>query len=89
MWKKKFILLVLMLLCAFLFCVCGKKEKNQYIVPKWEDAYKEIVRNMESYLADPYILRQETDRVNSDICMPGDKCLLQLRRQPPVLLAKV
>ena len=66
MWKKKFILPVHMLLCVILFCVCGKEEESQYIVPEWEDAYKEIVRNMESYLADPYVLRQELKQVNSD-----------------------
>ncbi len=48
---------------------CGKKGENQYAVPEWEDAYKEIVRNMESYLADPYIFRQEPDRADSDICI--------------------
>ena len=69
MWKKKFILLVNMLLCVTLFCACGKGEENQYIVTEWEDAYKEIVRNMESYLADPYILRQEFDQADSDICI--------------------
>ena len=69
MWKKKFILLVNMLLCVTLFCACGKGEENQYIVTEWEDAYKEIVRNMESYLADPYILRQEIDQADSDICI--------------------
>ena len=69
MWKKKFILLVHMLLCVTLLGACGKEEESQYIVPEWEDAYKEIVRNMESYLADPYILRQELDRADSDICI--------------------
>ena len=66
MWKKKFILLVPMLLCVTLFCACGEEAENQYIVPEWEDAYKEIVCNMESYLADPYVLRQELKQVNSD-----------------------
>lgn len=66
-FKKKFILLANMLLCATLFCACEKgganpKDSNE----KWEDAYKEIVRNMESYLADPYIFRYGTDWVNSD-----------------------
>ena len=69
MWKKKFIVLVNMLLCVTLFCACGKGEENQYIVTEWADAYKEIVRNMESYLADPYILRQEIDQADSDICI--------------------
>ena len=69
MWKKKFILLFPMLLCVILFCACGEEAENQYIVPEWEDAYKEIVCNMESYLADPYILRQELDRADSDICI--------------------
>lgn len=74
MSKKKFILLFPMLLCVTLFCACGKEEENQHIVPEWEDAYKEIVCNMESYLADPYILRQELDRADSDICI-GYVCL--------------
>lgn len=69
MLKKKFILLVNMLLCVTLFCACRKEEKNLYIALEWEDAYKEIVRNMESYLADPYILRQESGWVNSDFCI--------------------
>ena len=69
MWKKKFILLVHMLLCVTLLGACGKEEESQYIVPEWEDAYKEIVRNMESYLADPYVLRQELKQVNSDSCI--------------------
>lgn len=69
MSKKKFILLVHMLLCVILPGACGKEEESQYIAPEWEDAYKEIVRNMESYLADPYILRQELDRADSDICI--------------------
>ena len=69
MWKKKFILLVHMLLCVTLLGACGKEEESQYIAPEGEDAYKEIVRNMESYLADPYILRQELDRADSDICI--------------------
>lgn len=58
-----------MLLCVTLFCSCGKEKENQYIVPEWEDVYKEIIRNMESYLADPYIFRQEPDWANSDICI--------------------
>ena len=66
MWKKKIILLFPMLLCVTLFCACGEEAENQYIVPEWEDAYKEIVCNMESYLADPYVLRQELKQVNSD-----------------------
>lgn len=69
MLKKKFILLVNMLLCVTLFCACRKEEKNLYIALEWEDAYKEIVRNMESYLADPYIFRQESGWVNSDFCI--------------------
>lgn len=69
MWKKKFILMIPMLLCVTLFCSCGKEKENQYIVPEWEDVYKEIIRNMESYLADPYIFRQEPDWANSDICI--------------------
>ena len=69
MWKKKFILMIPMLLCVTLFCLCGKEKENQYIVPEWEDVYKEIIRNMESYLADPYILRQEIDQADSDICI--------------------
>lgn len=69
MWKKKFIVLVSMLLYVTLFCACGKGEENQYIVTEWENAYKEIVRNMESYLADPYILRQEIDQADSDTCI--------------------
>ena len=36
---------------------------------KWKDAYKENILNMESYLAVPYIFRQEPDRVNSDFCI--------------------
>ena len=48
MRKKKFILLVPMLLCVIMLGACGKERENQYIVPEWEDAYKEIVRNMES-----------------------------------------
>ena len=35
----------------------------------WEDAYKEVVRNMESYLADPYISRQESHWVNGNSCV--------------------
>lgn len=69
MWNKKIILLFPMLLCVTLFCACGEEAENQYIVPEWEEAYKEIVCNMESYLADPYILRQEFDRADSDICI--------------------
>ncbi len=69
MWKKKFVLLVHMLLCVTLLGACGKEEESQYIVPEWEDAYKAIVRNMESYLADPYVLRQELKQVNSDSCI--------------------
>ena len=68
--KKKVILMVKVMLCAALFCACGKEESNQRDSNEnWEDAYKEIVRNMESYLADPYIFRQEPDRVNSDSCI--------------------
>ena len=68
--KKKVILMANVMLCAALFCACGKDESNQRDSnEKWEDAYKEIVRNMESYLADPYIFRQESDRVNSDSCI--------------------
>lgn len=60
--KKKVILMVNVMLCAALFCACGKEESNQRDSNEnWEDAYKEIVRNMESYLADPYIFRQEPD----------------------------
>ena len=44
MWKKKIILLFPMLLCVTLFCACGEEAESQYIVPEWEDAYKEIVR---------------------------------------------
>ena len=69
MWNKKIILLFPMLLCVTLFCACGEEAENQYIVPEWEEAYKEIVCNMESYLADPYILRHELDRADSDICI--------------------
>ena len=69
MRKKKFILLVPMLLCVIMLGACGKERENQYIVPEWEDAYKEIVRNMESYLTDPYALRQELDQANSDSCI--------------------
>lgn len=69
MSKKNFLLLVNMLLCVILLGACGKEEENPYIVPEWEDAYKEIVRNMESYLADPYIFRQELNQVNSDSCI--------------------
>lgn len=69
MWNKKIILLFPMLLCVTLFCACGEEAENQYIVPEWEEVYKEIVCNMESYLADPYILRQEFDRADSDICI--------------------
>ena len=68
--KKKVILMVNVMLCAALFCACGKEESNQRDSNEnWEDAYKEIVRNMESYLADPYIFRQEPDWVNSDSCI--------------------
>ena len=68
--KKKVILMANVMLCAALFCACGKEESNQRDSnEKWEDAYKEIVRNMESYLAEPYIFRQESDRVNSDSCI--------------------
>lgn len=68
--KKKVILMVNVMLCAALFCACGKEESNQRDSNEnWEDAYKEIVCNMESYLADPYIFRQEPDWVNSDSCI--------------------
>ena len=68
--KKKVILMVNVMLCAALFCACGKEESNQRDSNEnWEDDYKEIVRNMESYLADPYIFRQEPDRINSDSCI--------------------
>ena len=68
--RKKVILMANVMLCAVLFCACGKEESNQRDSNEnWEDAYKEIVRNMESYLADPYIFRQEPDRVNSDSCI--------------------
>lgn len=67
--KKNFLLLVNILLCVILLGACGKEEENPHIVPEWEDAYKEIVRNMESYLADPYIFRQELNQVNSDSCI--------------------
>lgn len=58
-----------MLLCAALLGACGKEEEAQCAVPEWEDAYKEIVRNMESCLADPYVLRQEPDWADSDFCI--------------------
>ena len=68
--KKKIILIANVMLCAALFCACGKVEENQKDSNgKWEDAYKEIVRNMESYLADPYILRQEQERADNDSCI--------------------
>lgn len=67
--KKNFLLLVNILLCVILLGACGKENENPHIVPEWEDAYKEIVRNMESYLADPYIFRQELNQVNSDFCI--------------------
>lgn len=68
--KKKVILMANVMLCAAMFCACGKEGKNQKDSDKkWKDAYKEIIRNMESYLADPYIFRQEPDRVNSDSCI--------------------
>ena len=68
--KKKVILMANVMLCAALFCACGKEESNQRDSNEnWEDDYKEIVRNMESYLADPYIFRQEPDWVNSDSCI--------------------
>lgn len=68
--RKKVILMANVMLCAVLFCACGKEESNQRDSNEnWEDAYKEIVRNMESYLADPYIFRQESDRINSDSCI--------------------
>ena len=68
--RKKVILMANVMLCAVLFCACGKEESNQRDSNEnWEDAYKEIVRNMESYLADPYIFRQEPDLVNSDSCI--------------------
>ena len=68
--KKKVILMANVMLCAALFCACGKEESNQRDSNEnWEDDYKEIVRNMESYLADPYIFRQEPDRINSDSCI--------------------
>ena len=67
--KKKVILMV-NVMCAALFCACGKEESNQRDSNEnWEDAYKEIVRNMESYLADLYIFRQEPDWVNNDSCI--------------------
>lgn len=69
MLKKKFILLVHMLLCIILLAACGKEEENPYIVPEWEAAYKEIIRSMESCLADPYLLRQESDGEDSDSCI--------------------
>ncbi len=68
--RKKVILMANVMLCAVLFCACGKEESNQRDSNEnWEDAYKEIVRNMESYLADPYIFRQEPDLVSSDSCI--------------------
>lgn len=67
--KKNFLLLVNILLCVILLGACGKENENPHIVPEWEDAYKEIVRNMESYLADPYIFRQELNQINSDSCI--------------------
>jgi len=68
--RKTVILMANVMLCAVLFCACGKEESKQRDSNEnWEDAYKEIVRNMESYLADPYIFRQESDRVNSDSCI--------------------
>lgn len=92
MLKRNIILLVNMLLCATLFCACGKDKEDQYIVPEneetmtggdvsgmpvggdmhkinvgWEEAYKEVVRCMESYLADPYISRQEPYWVDSNL----------------------
>ena len=68
--KKKIILIANVMLCAALFCACGKAGENQKDSNgKWEDAYKEIVRNMESYLADPYILRQEQERADNDSCI--------------------
>lgn len=68
--RKKVILMANVILCAVLFCACGKEESNQRDSNEnWEDAYKEIVRNMESYLADPYIFRQEPDWVKSDSCI--------------------
>ncbi len=69
MSMKNFLLLVNMLLCVILLGACGKEEENPHIVPEWENAYKEIVRNMESYLADPYIFRQELKQINSDSCI--------------------
>lgn len=69
MSKRNFLLLVNMMLCVILLGACGKENENPHIVPEWENAYKEIVRNMESYLADPYIFRQELNRVNSDSCI--------------------
>ena len=43
--KKKVILMANVMLCAALFCACGKDESNQRDSnEKWEDAYKEIVR---------------------------------------------
>ncbi len=69
MSEKKFNLRIHMLLCVTLFCACGEEEENQYIVPEWEDACKEMVRNMESDSADPYVFRQESDRADSDFCV--------------------
>lgn len=68
--KKKVILIANVMLCAALFCACGKAGENQKDSNgKWEDAYKEIARNMESYLADSYILRQEPEKADNDSCI--------------------
>ncbi|NBJ94660.1 hypothetical protein [Parablautia muri] len=68
--KKKFFLIANVMLCAALLGACGKGKENQKDSnEKWEDAYKEIVRNMESYLADPYSFRQESEWANSDACI--------------------
>lgn len=69
MSKKNLIFLVNMLLCVAPSCACGKGEESQCIVPEWEDSYKKIIRNMESYLADSYIFRQESDGIKSDSCI--------------------
>ena len=68
--RKKVILTANVMLCAALFCACGKEGENQKdFNGKWKDAYKEIVRNMDSYLADPYILRQESEWADNDSCI--------------------
>ena len=48
------------------------EEKTDEIHEGWKDAYKEIIRNMDSYLSDPYIERSSSEsNVDSVIAHVG------------------